>query len=442
MTPAAVVRSAAVWHYASLAVGAVALVVLNLGQWFFFDEWSFLILDGPGLFEPHVGHWSTSPMLVYALLRNVFGLGSYLPWSILLVALHLAAAHLAWRLALASGAAPWIATSATAVVIVLGVGGANILWAFQIGFIGALVLGMLAVLLSLAERMGPARLTLVAAIAVFSLTWSGTALPMVAATVFVLWRRHGLPKAAIVLGVTVAVYLAWYLTFALGSPNNPDTGGVSLQKLFVEMPLFLGVMFVFGFPRLFPLVPLGVVVALALVVWTVIALRARAGLRRRLPALALGIAVVLFALSAAFSRAHFSIGGGASSRYAYLIVLLVLPLGAVALSSVVRRWRHGLVVACIALGALAGYQAVVLGTVAHDESVVEQSSRGVLSAAVHLYEEQPDAVSLAAQPDAVNAPDLNLGALVALHDAGLLPLGDYTDAELAAARAAVGLQAP
>jgi hypothetical protein len=430
-----IVRSPSTWHYASLLVGLVAILCLQQGQWFFFDEWDFLKINGPGLFTPHVGHWSTSPMLVFIAFRDLVGLHSYFLYSALVTVFHLLAAHLIWRVSLRSGANGWISTALVTVFIFLGAGAENILWAFQIGFIGAMVLGLLALYLASNPQLSRARFVFIICISLFSLTWSGTALPILIATAFVLWRLHGWRRAIIHFAVNLAVYLTWYLLFAFNSPSNPATGGFALHKIFVQMPEFIGVMFILGFQQVFPLFALGSVVLLALLYWLIVALVRRKALREMVPALSLGGAVAVFAVITAYSRSAISIGAGESSRYIYTVVLLLLPLFAVALSRLARGRIAFLVPICLLVVALAGYQSVQLGIAAASQSKIEQGSRRLISASLYLYVEHAPGVQLAAGPDSRWAPDIEMQDLIALYKAHDISVGYFTKGDLAKAKA-------
>ena len=429
-------------HYISLGAGLVLILTLQATQWFFFDEWAFIELDGVGILEPHVGHWSTSPMLVYELLRGTIGLHSYLPYAALVTLIHLGVAHLIWRLALRSGASGWAATGLSAVLIVFGAGAENILWAFQIGFLGAVLLGLVSLLLATAPVVSWRRVVIIALISVLSLTWAGTAVPLVAATALVLWRRRGLAAGLAYLVPVASVYLVWYALFALHSPSNPDTGGFAAEKLFIQIPLFLGVMLVLGFSQILPVPGVAFALLAAVGVWLLVLARRRRVPARMLPALALAVAAAIFALLTAFSRASFSLGGGQASRYIYLLFALLLPLLAVALDAVVRwagrRWVTAVLVAVVL--SVIGYQAVLLVSAANRQAKAEQFSHGVLSAALELYDDDSQAVDLEARPDPVAAPDLTMRDLVRIDEAGLLPEDDEISAEeLATARENLGL---
>jgi hypothetical protein len=177
------------WHVTSLVLDFV-FIILQRSQRFFFDGWAFLKLDGPGLLEPHVGHWSTAPPALFHTLRDVFGLDSYAPFALAVTLAHLAVAHLIWRISLRAGANPWIATAGVAVLVFLGSGAENILWGVQVGFPSALALGRLAFLLADAAQLSRRRLAGIITLAVFAPTWSQTALPLIAASAC----RDSLPR--------------------------------------------------------------------------------------------------------------------------------------------------------------------------------------------------------------------------------------------------------
>src|SRR4029078_6788207 len=75
------------------------------------------------------------------------------PYQAVLVALHLTAATLLRRIMRRAGVGPWIASAAALLFLCLGSGRQNIVWAFQIGFVGSLVFGLAHLIL--ADHDGP-----------------------------------------------------------------------------------------------------------------------------------------------------------------------------------------------------------------------------------------------------------------------------------------------
>lgn len=427
----------------SLVAGGVFLLALQTTQWFTFDEWAFI--DGSTLLEAHGGrggHWSTSPILIYQALLATVGLDSYLPYAAVMVIAHLTATHLIWRIANHVGVSPWIATTTTAVLVVFGTGGENLLWAFQMGFIGAVALGLWALYLAMVPELSWRRVAVILLILLFSLTWSGSAIPIVVATVAVVLVRHGWRKAALIAAVTGAVYLTWYVTFALQAVGGVDQGELGFHKLFVAMPQFIGVMLVFGFGDVFPIPGLGFALLLGVAAWMIILLVRRTRLPGAAPAFVLFGAAALFALMSAYSRAVYSVPSGRASRYVYLITLLLLPLLGLALSRAVERVargrRIGIVAACIALLLLGVYQVSLLVASAMTQSEQELQTQRLMSAAMTLYLDDDPGVNIDSWPDPIWAPDIRMYELVALYDAGVFEIGDFTNADLELAQYYLG----
>ncbi|MGH2663648.1 MAG: hypothetical protein ACRDH8_12780 [Actinomycetota bacterium] len=85
--------------------------------------------------------------MIYRGLYSLVGARAYLPYVAVALIFHVGVAHLLWRVMRHSDVEPWIATGASAMFLVFGAGAGNILWAFQMGFIGPLLLGLGHVLL-------------------------------------------------------------------------------------------------------------------------------------------------------------------------------------------------------------------------------------------------------------------------------------------------------
>ena len=135
-------------HLLSLVAGGLVLLRVNRHQWFFGDEWEFLggvrrtMPWYDQLLQPHNEHWSTAPYVIYRLLEAAFGIRSYWPYIGLAILLHLVVVHLVWRVMLQARITPWVATVVVLPLLVLGAGSQNLLWAFQIGFLGSVALGL------------------------------------------------------------------------------------------------------------------------------------------------------------------------------------------------------------------------------------------------------------------------------------------------------------
>jgi hypothetical protein len=201
-------------HYASLLLTFLLLLRLGRQNWFFGDDWDFLVRRGlrgaeHGLFQPHNEHWSTIPILIYRSLFFLFGLRTYLPYFAVVLVLHLAVGHVVWRLLRQTGVAPWLSTALVATFLVSGAGAENFMWSFQIGFVGALLLGLIALLLLNHSDPAPWRDRLAVGTAVVSLLWAGVAVPLVAAGGILAAMRHGWRAGLRFVGPPAVVYLVW-----------------------------------------------------------------------------------------------------------------------------------------------------------------------------------------------------------------------------------------
>ena len=427
----AFLKTATTWHFISIVLAFIFIVALMGHQWFFLDEWDFLRIDGVGLFDPHVGHWSTSPTLVYRGMRDLFGLHTYWPFATLVIVAHLAVSHLVWRIARLSGANDWIATALAASFMVLGAGSENILWAFQIGFIGAIAFGLVALLVANRDELTRLGYVGVVAISLFSLTWSGTSIPIVVATALVLWRRHGRRQAGTFVAITGGMYVFWLVFAAQGIG---DTGGFLPHKVFVLMPLFVIVMFFVGFAYTIPILGVGQVALVALAAWIVRVLIKRRRLAELLPALALGLASLVFAVLTAYSRATTSVPSGASSRYIYMIFLLLLPLFAVGISRLLRNNRRAIIWMAAVLALYVGYNADILIRSAQNQATIEQETRQVFSASIALYNGHSGKINLALPPDPRWAVNLRMSDLLALYNVGDVDISSFTPNDLSVAK--------
>lgn len=405
-------------HVLSLAVGLGVILVLARDQWFFGDDWAILApsLDGAAM-QPHVGHWNLIPALVFPALRDLVGVGSYVPFLLLAVAAHLTVVHLSWRVLRRVGVDAWLATVLAAMLLLLGGGAENILWAFQFGFIGAIALGLGTVIAL--DRPRPV-LWVVVALSVLAPMFSGTAIPFLAAAGVLGWIRRGFWRTALLLAPAAAVYLTWYLLVARGYPAS----GQGVQGIADLAPALLygAAMVAGGLGRALPFIGLGVIPAVAVVVWIVLTVRGHRVRTVVAPAVALAAGALVFVGLTAFSRVGNGLSSAAAERYAYATIVLLLPVIGLLLHAVVQRrprlrWSVlGLVLALVATNA------VTLGFEAREQAQREAASRARIAEALDvLRSDSTDAGALTAPADPQWAPDLSGADLVRLAEKGLRP---------------------
>lgn len=223
---------------AGAAVAALLLLGLGAGLTFFSDEWAFIesraLGDPTTWFAPHNEQWTTLPILVYRVLVETIGLGSYMPYLAILVGLHLVVAALVYVLVRRSSG-PWLALAVSVVVLVLGGGFENLFWAFQIGFVGALAAGLAAILAFDAHPLTRRRAAIGTGLLVVSLaTHGGPGLVCCAAVAVELVLDPPRRRMAVLLAIPAGVYGAWYL--AVGRVGVEAHQGVFRLGGLADMP--------------------------------------------------------------------------------------------------------------------------------------------------------------------------------------------------------------
>jgi len=407
-------------HGAALVLGFVAIMVIGRDQWFFGDDWAILAprLDDDVML-PHVGHWNLVPALVFPLLRDWFGLGSYLPFLALAVIVHLVVVHLLWRVLLRVGVAPWLATVLGVLVMLFGGGAENILWAFQFGFMGAIAAGLGVALLFDRDRLTRFTIPAIVLLALVAPMFSGTAIPVLAAAAITGWVRHGFWRAAVLMVPTAVAYLSWYLLVARDYAV-PSAGITDVTDLLTAV-VYAGAMYGGGLGRALPFIGLGVLPALAVIVWFVRTVRAGIDGRRTL-AYAMVLGSIVFVLLTTWSRLSFGISAAAAQRYAYVTVVLLLPALGLMLTGLLVRSRAWRVATLAVVGALALFNAGLLVVEAGLQSAREAGSRErVLDSLEHVLDAPDDATLLDSPADPTWAPDLLGSDLLELESRGDAP---------------------
>lgn len=419
-------------HLASLLVGAVALLLIGRNQWFSYDDWALL---HPSLnwWAGHQGHWTTAPTVLFQLLRVTVGLHNYLPYLALAVTAHLAVVHLIWRLSVRAGVRHWLATGFAAVLVLLGCAAENLFWAFQVGFMGAVAVALVVVLLVDRAILSLPWAIIAGLVAVLALPFSGTALPVLAAAAILSWIRRGLLKSAAIFAPAGLIYLAWYF---LEARNDGSTLGVQGIGLLTQAPVFFLVMFGAGYGQFVGVLILGPVVALALLVWLWVARRRWVG--REAVAYALLLASAIFAVLTAVSRGGGELTAAGAQRYVYLIVVLAVPTMALGLSWIAARGRIARAAIAVALLLIAGVNITLCVTRADGQAVTEQRVQREFSATVSLLRTHPDVAPPAAMPIRDVAPDLTVADVEADVRTGLVTTVPYGPADTAAVKASLG----
>jgi hypothetical protein len=381
-------------------------------QWFVRDDWDFLTTRSAGsltdLLTPHNEHWSTIPILFYRAAFNVVGLDLYWPYQIAEVLLHLWVAAMLWIIMRRAGVQPWVATLVASVFVFFGEGFQNILSALQMGFVAAVALGLTQLVLT--DHDGPIDRRDYAALGcgVVALMCSGVAVAMLVAVGLAVVVRRGWRPAALQTVPPMVIYVVWWLLYARDSYDS-QRGALSLIPGFVAV----GLGNAFGKLGQLPFMGwlLAAVVAVGLVVaWWGVPI---AELRRRaaVPA-ALLVGAVFFLTVTAYGRTIFGNEFARTSRYAHIVVAMLIPAIGVAIDALARRWRAAVPVLVVVL--LLG----VPGNIAATRPYNSTDRAFVLALPNSPLATQ---VPPSTQPDIVSAPRLTIGWLLQAKADGTLP---------------------
>lgn len=226
------IRSPRLWQVLVGLSGLVFVVGLYVtsSTGFLNDEWDYIFQFRPSQTTPiwvsHNEHWSTIPILIWKLLFMLGGIRSHIPFEAAALATHLACVFLLFALVRRrSGDIPAFAAALT--LLVLGSGGDDIVWAFQIAWTGSVAFGLLAMLLLDGNPPFPNRLVPVSAALLGSVMCSGIGLAFLAAVAAELAFDRQRRRFLLVLVVPVAAYGEWFLAFGRGVP-----GSVGLSESF------------------------------------------------------------------------------------------------------------------------------------------------------------------------------------------------------------------
>jgi len=408
---------AAALHLASLACSLAFWAYLGRHLWFFDDEWQFLLARGvwywPGdprsIWYPHIGHWSTLPILLWRALYNLFHLSSYWPYLLVLLLTAVVVMHLLWRICVRNAVSPLVSAAAVAVVGFLGPGAEDLGWAFQVGFLGSIAFGLGAVLLADgADLRGRARLW-VPLCALASLMCSAVGDAMLVALAIVLFARRPVKDALFILAPPLLSYAVWWAF--LGHRGLGQTGTSLSWDSFTALPGYVWTGLSTALGRSFNLEGAGGAILLAVLAWSLWALR---DLYTQRPAvLALGAGALAFYLLVGLGRGAAGDVGSTAPRYVYVGVALLVPAIACALSGLGPNWPQLAAVVLLlatALGDGGQAQTWAAGRTALVRSLATEirATAGLLASGVQDLE-GPAAAPVGYSPDLTAAQLARLG---------------------------------
>ena len=323
--------------FAAVSVAAVIFYLWTArAQWFFQDE--FAVLTAPArtpadLFRPHNEHLIVPTRAVYAVWWQLFGLRNYLPYQAVVVVAHVVLASLMRVVMVRSGVSAWVAAAAALVFLTFGRGSEDIVWAFQMTFTGAIAAGYVHLLVAAREGPVDRRDLLGLAAGAVAVTSAGPGLVMVCAVGLAALLRRGIRVAAFHTMPLLVPFGVWYLLRRDGAEGS--TPGAVLRFAW------------YGLRVTADRATAGDVATLVLAVIVVVGLAVqvrsegpRAFGHRTAAPLGLVVACGLNWVLIGYSRAEImGIDFAERPRYSHVALALALPLVAVGLDGVVRRWR-------------------------------------------------------------------------------------------------------
>ncbi|MGV1007183.1 MAG: hypothetical protein ACOYBY_01085 [Dermatophilaceae bacterium] len=327
-----------------VAVSTGVYLGLARSLWFESDDWAFLLRHGTvsqdvpgadlGLWEPHNEHWSTSPILIFRALFAVFGLRQFLPYLGPVLVAHAGVVVLVYLLLVRFGVRRWIAFGASTMLAFNGAGAQNTLWAFQIGFVGPVALGLLALWLFDRHDVGTWPVWPAWAALTLGLTFSSMGLVMLAFVTAYALSRRGIRTALLVGAVPAAVYVVWFVL--VGKRGLSSTPHLGLRETMLNVPTYVWTVLTHAWEAMSGIPGGGPVLVLALVA----AVAAPGPDRARWLGWAGVVAAFLLAMMIGVARAGFGVEYSKESRYVYVVVALMMPMLAVALNAAADLAAH------------------------------------------------------------------------------------------------------
>jgi hypothetical protein len=206
---------------AALCVAALAAILYSgRGLFFFGDEWAFLLhrrgISTATFLNTHNEHPSTVPVAAYKLLLQLFGMTSYFPYRLAVALLHLATGVLVFLYA-RRRLGDRVALVPAALMLFLGAAWEDVMWAFQIGFIGSTTFGLLALV---ALDGGRRRDWLACLALVLSVTSSGLGVPFLLVVAIEIAFDPARLRRAWVIAVPAGVLAIILVGFSTGASHG------------------------------------------------------------------------------------------------------------------------------------------------------------------------------------------------------------------------------
>jgi hypothetical protein len=214
----------------------VLLLAFSAELTFFQDSWEFLInrrgFSADALLQPHNEHIVVLPVAIAQLLLRLFGMSSARPEFVVLIAMLLASAALVF-VYVRRRLGPWLALMAAVLLLFLGPAWMDLLWPFEIGFVGSVLFGV-AMLLAL-DREDSRGDAAACALLALSIGFSslGVAFAVGAIVDVVAARRRRGWRRAYVAAVPLLLYAGWFAGWGHDAESHLSLHNVLVSPRFV-----------------------------------------------------------------------------------------------------------------------------------------------------------------------------------------------------------------
>jgi hypothetical protein len=325
---------------AAIACAIPVWWLVGRNQWFIRDDWGFIITRermrgalpwDAWLLSPQDGHVMAPPILTYHWLKSLFGIDSYWPYLLVLLATHLGIVALTRIICRRLGVSEWTNTMVGALLLVFGAGWENIVFAIQITYNLSLLCFLAHVLLTDHDGKPDWRDGLGLLLGCVGIASSGFGPFFIVGIGLVLAARRRWLVLAGTVGPMAAAFVGWWLWW------GSDAAAAQRPSLPTQIPLFVirsldaTLRGMTGFPGLGGLAAVGMLVLLAK------QLSARTWGTPLLPAALTATTLVMLA-GVGLQRAGFGLEIAESSRYVYMSAVLLAPLFALLCDSIAERF--------------------------------------------------------------------------------------------------------
>ena len=285
-----------------------------------------------GLNDAMSGHWQPVLISVYRVMFEFIGLRYYLPYALLTIAVHLALCGVMFALLRRLAVSPWVAVGCVALLAFYGRGSEAFLVEAPVALTSAVLCGLVAMLVL--ERGGYRRRSVLWAVGLLLVGVMTSVVGVVAAVLVLTFAvpRAGWKVACAATVPAVVAFGVWFLVV------GREAGRVALSFADLgKVPSHAGTLLVAPFEDLSVVPGVGSAVLVACVVASVLARRVSDGLRHL--AWAGLLAAVLQALLSTLANFDFGIDAVTTSRYRYVVLVLLLPALALAVQEVLALAR-------------------------------------------------------------------------------------------------------